>query len=764
MSERHMGLYGATSLGVGAIVGGGVLALAGVAFATAGPAAILAFGLNGGIAFLTALSFARLARRFPESGGIYTYAKKVLSIEVAFIVGWVVWFASIVAGVLYALGFAAFLVEGLGRLAPALGMSADWLGHGGTQIGLSIAAVVGYSIFLVQRAAGGGNAATIGKVVVFAVLIAGGFVAWLVGSAGSPAETLGRLSPFAPEGALGLLQAMGYTFIALQGFDLIAAVGGEVRDSERTVPRAMYLSLGIALVVYIPLLVVVATVGAPPEGIQAAADAHPEELVAVAAERFMGPAGYWLVIGAGLLGMLSALHANLFGASRVAFSMARDRTLPHHVGEMRARTGTPAIAVAATGAMMMLIAVAVGNVAAAGAAASLIFLVSFAMVHWAAMLARLRSGHPRPAALPVVGAALCLGLAIFQAIAVPEAGRVVAVWLGLGAALYLTFLAPGARLADASAQARDPDLARLRGRSPLVLVPIGNPASAASLVDVATTVRAPSVGRILLLSVIPREGRPAVSLDAVVRDAKDILGESVGRGLEGSVPPETLFTIASDVWGEIARVANNRTCETVLVGLPRLSEPGVESRLEGLISRIAADVVIVRAPPRWRIAETRRVLVPVSGRRDHSELRARLLGSLSRSSEPWVTFLRTLQAGTPVDQRQRLERGIRRLARDEAAGPHEVAFEYTDEPVEPLARLGQKSDLVVMGMERRGRGEPAIGNFALEVARRTDVPLILLGRRRHAGTLAARGLAQAVSTMQRPGLGPGPRPGQGSGP
>ncbi|MXW56280.1 MAG: amino acid permease, partial [Gemmatimonadales bacterium] len=191
MSERHMGLYGATALGVGAIVGGGILALAGVAFATAGPAAMLAFGLNGGIAFLTAMSFARLARRFPESGGIYTYAKKVLSIEVAFIVGWVVWFASIVAGVLYALGFAAFTVEGLQRLAPSLGVSADWMGHGGTQIGLAIAAVLGYSLLLVQRTAGGGNAATIGKVVVFAVLIAGGFVAWLVGSAGSPAETLG---------------------------------------------------------------------------------------------------------------------------------------------------------------------------------------------------------------------------------------------------------------------------------------------------------------------------------------------------------------------------------------------------------------------------------------------------------------------------------------------------------------------------------------------------------------------------------------------
>lgn len=124
--QRHLGLFGATALGVGASVGGGILALAGVAFATTGPSAIVAFGLNGAVAFLTATSLARLARRFTDSGSFYLYARKLLSIEVAFVVGWVVWFASILAGVLYALGFAAFAPEGLGRGLETLGRSGEW--------------------------------------------------------------------------------------------------------------------------------------------------------------------------------------------------------------------------------------------------------------------------------------------------------------------------------------------------------------------------------------------------------------------------------------------------------------------------------------------------------------------------------------------------------------------------------------------------------------------------------------------------------------
>ena len=725
VQERHIGLFGATTLGVGAIVGGGILALAGVAFATAGPAAIIAFALNGGIALLTAHSFASLARRFPESGGVYTYAKKVLSIEVAFGVGWVVWFASIVAGVLYALGFSAFAAEGLGRGLPLLGLSTEWLRSPATRVLIALVAVALYAFSLIRRTSSGKDAATIGKVVVFLVLLAGGAIAWL---RGDPSELMGRLSPFSPSGSLGVLQAMGYTFIALQGFDLIAAVGGEVREPGDTIPRAMYLSLGIALAIYIPFLFLLETVGAEPGvAISATAAANPEGFVAEAAERFIGRTGYWLVIGAGVLSMLSALRANMLGASRVAYAMARDRTLPRRIGEIRGSSGSPAIAVGLTSIMVAGIAVAVANVAAAGAASSLIFLLAFAIVHGAAILASHRSADGASILPPVVGLALCVGLAGFQAFAVPEAGGVIGWWLLIGGILYLTIFAPGARLADASAEARDPDLARLRGRSPLVLVPIANPDSAASLVDVASTLRTPGTGRVLLLSVIKPASESGTGPRQMV--APEVLGESIERSFARGLTAESLFTIANEPWREIARVADVHDCETVLLGLPDLDSDTIGRRLEELLGRLDVDTVILRAPRRWSLEEARRVLVPIAGGRDQSHLRARLLSSLARTGDRSITFFHTIPSSASAEFAAKAERELQSLARDESAGVYDIAVERSDDPAEAILRRLETSDLLVMGTQRRDRAGPQLGTIPIAIARRSQTPLILINRR-----------------------------------
>ena len=389
--QRTMGLFAATGVGVGAIVGGGVLALAGVAFATTGPSAIIAFALNGVIAMLTALSFAALASRFPESGGTYTYARKVLTVEAAFAVGWVVWFASVVAAVLYALGFAVFLVPVLDQVILAAGGTPpEWLDARFAMLVYALAAVAFYTWKLMRSNAGGGQWETAGKLIMFAIVIAGGIWVLLVHPPGLE-ELTARFRPFMAQGGQGLVQAMGYTFIALQGFDLIAAVGGEVKRPERNIPRAMILSLTAALVIYIPLLFLIVAVGTPGQTVSDAAAADPEILIAVAARNFLGPTGYWLVVVAGLLSMLSALQANLLAASRFARTMAGDRTLPRRFDRLSPGTGTPIPAIQLTAATVAIVLVAVPNVAAAGAMASLIFLTSFALAHGIAYLARKRA-------------------------------------------------------------------------------------------------------------------------------------------------------------------------------------------------------------------------------------------------------------------------------------------------------------------------------------------------------------------------------------
>ena len=102
-----------------------------------------AFALNGVIAVMTALSFAELASKFPESGGTYAFSRRVLPIEAAAAVGWVVWFASIVAAVLYAIGFAFFFTVMIGDLwRVASGDAPDWIVSERAVTGVAVATTV----------------------------------------------------------------------------------------------------------------------------------------------------------------------------------------------------------------------------------------------------------------------------------------------------------------------------------------------------------------------------------------------------------------------------------------------------------------------------------------------------------------------------------------------------------------------------------------------------------------------------------------------
>ncbi len=731
--QRHISLFGATSVGVGAIVGGGILALSGVAFAATGPSAMLAFALNGVIALLTAMSFAEMSSKFPQSGGTYTFAKKVLSVESAFAVGWVVWFASIVAAVLYAIGFGAFAAAAATQLYAVRAVDVPpWLVHAWTPKVLALAAMLFFTFGLLRRSAGGGQFTNVAKVIVFAIVIAGGL--WAI-TRRAPTDWTAGLRPFFAEGGVGLLRAMGFSFIALQGFDLIAAVAGEVRSPERNLPRAMFYSLGIALVIYLPLLFIIATVGMNPgESVAEAGKANPETIVAIAAQNFLGPFGYWLVMAAGILSMLSALQANLFAASRVAMVMARDRSLPRRLAVLHPTRQIPTTAVIVTSTIVAITIAVLPGVAAAGAASSLIFLVTFAIVHWIAVLVRQRSiDRPPPFRsplfpfVPVVGGLACTGLAAFQGVAVPSAGTIAITWLGVGGILFLVLFARRARVVDASVAALDPEVLQLRGKRPLALVPVANPENAESMVEVANALIPHGVGRVVLLTVIaaPEDWSPEHD-PKPLEYAQSVLAKAITISAEKGFYPETLTTVAPRPWEEIARVAKVHACESLLLGLSKLSDDAIASPLEKLISAIDSDIVVQRSRPGWRLSEARRILVPVGGRGGHDQLLARLLGSLGRGGEREVTFLRVLPSNATLREQAAVKRELHHFAYDQSIPNAEVVVVASTSPVDEVAKRADSSDLVILGVQRLGRRQKLLGKFSQEIARATECPILMI--------------------------------------
>jgi amino acid transporter len=734
--KRTIGFWSATGIGVGAIVGGGILALAGIAFSVAGPSAIIAFALNGCIAFITAVSYAEMSKTFSESGGAYTFTKKIFSVRSAFAIGWILWFASIMAGVLYALGFAFYGISAFQSIWQIFsGNIPSWISGRPMIIILSLGATSFYTIKLSHKSGTGSQWETVGKVIVFCLLIMGGL--WLLPR--QPSDIFYKtLSPFWAGGILGIFQAMGYTFITLQGFDLIAAVAGEVQNPEKNIPLSMFISLGIAIIIYLPFLFIIATIGVPTgQNIASLSLIYTETVVAVAVRNYLGPVGYWLIIIAALLSMLSALYANILSSSRIALAMSQDRTLPRFLGTVNKDSGIPIRAIYASGFIIILSIIVIPDLPTAGAAASLVFLISFALVHVTNILARLRGGLEKAIfhkskfpVIPILGIIFCGSLIIFQGISVPAASKTVSIWLVIGFILYFTILSGRAEVVDALTEARDPGLVKMRGQSPLVLIPMANPSRAKAMVEVANALSPPNVGRALLLFIV--SGGIDWNLDSPppqLLGTQEVLNEALIASYRSDLSPEALVTVAPDPWSEIIRVARIHRCKSLLIGIGDLVYNKINPYLNEIMSNVDCDTVFLKSPPDWQLSKAKRILVPVGGKGAHDELRARLLGSLCRSSEREVTFLQIVPSKTPKGDLKWIHYKLSRFAGDEVPIEPNVVVIRKNNVIDGVKEYAAQNDLVILGIQRIGRRKKVFSDVAMEIARATPGATILISRR-----------------------------------
>nr|WP_276298095.1 APC family permease [Halomicroarcula sp. ZS-22-S1] len=448
--EADLGLLDATMIGMGAMIGAGIFVLTGLAAEIAGPAAILVFALNGVVTAFTGLSYAELAASIPKSGGGYAFVREVFADLPSYLMGWMLWFAYMIAGALYALGFAPNFLELLhvyGIVPPPEAVGAISLPVVDAALPatflLAFLAVLGLVSLNAVSTAASGSLETVFTIVKVSILVV--FVAF---GATAPMFSTAEFQPLFPAegGALAILPAMGLTFIAFEGYDLITTVTEEVENPRENIPKAIFVSLAATVVVYLAVVTVaVGTLGA--QGLAEAGEAG----IAQAATSFM-PTGLPIIQNGGAIivfgavfSTLTALNAVVIASSRVAFSMGREGQLLPSFGQIHHRYGTPFVAIVASAVVML------GSVVlptqSAGNMSSLFFLLSFIVVNGSVIkLRRERPDMNRPyempfyPAPPVIGIVLNLVLTLvlveFLVRTDPLALALSAAWIGLGVVTY----------------------------------------------------------------------------------------------------------------------------------------------------------------------------------------------------------------------------------------------------------------------------------------------------------------------------------------
>ena len=334
--KRQLGLWMATALVVGNMVGSGIFLLPASMAGEAGPVSVVAMALTGIGAMMLALVFATLGRAYPATGGPYAYTRKAFGDFAGFLTAWGYWIAAWVGNAAIAIAFVGYLgvywgkVESSSLTAMLVAVGLIWL--------LTLVNVLG------ARESGWVQlVTTILKFVPLAVIgIVGLF--WMTGD---------NLTPFAPEsgGDWHINAAATLALWAFIGLESATIPAAEVKDAERTIPRATILGTALSTVLYIVALVSIMGILSR-EALAESGSPFADAADAMWGGTFLGMSwGKWIALVA-MISTFGALNGWILLQGRVPLAAARDGLFPKQFARVSGKRGTPVVAIVVSSALL----------------------------------------------------------------------------------------------------------------------------------------------------------------------------------------------------------------------------------------------------------------------------------------------------------------------------------------------------------------------------------------------------------------------------
>ena len=322
--ERSLSLWQITLMSVGIILGAGIYVVIGEAAGLSGNTLWASFIIAALVATFTGFSYAELSSRFPSAAAEYTYVEESFGYRLAWVTGWLIIAGSVIGGATVALGFSRYFAALFST--PVLPVAFITL------------AVIGVVLFA-------GVQETASLTILFTIIEAAGLLIIMV--IGLPAVGSVDYLEMA-NGLKGIIEAGVLIFFGYIGFEGITRLAGETKNPEKTIPKAILVSIAVTTVFYI--LVGIAAVSVVPWQELATAEAP----LALVAENVFGSNSFIILSVIALFSTFNTALVMLLSGSRLVYGIAKESGLPKMFAKVSTKTKTPWMAIIAVVLASML--------------------------------------------------------------------------------------------------------------------------------------------------------------------------------------------------------------------------------------------------------------------------------------------------------------------------------------------------------------------------------------------------------------------------
>ncbi len=611
--SRELSLFHLIMMGVGMMIGAGVFIGIGKNIPIVGPGGlIVTFALNTILALCTAMSYAELSSAIPKAGGAYNYTRIAFGRGPSFVGGWMEWFASSVAGSMYAIVFSEYTVG----YFKALGLL-NWIPEGlfGYFERFVAAVIIIFFIYINYR--GASETGKLGAVITLGQCLFLLFIGLTgVYVATTDPQRLTNFSPFIASGWEKILISMGFLYVAFEGYEVIAQAGEEAINPRQNLPKAMIYSVIIVGVIY--ALVSFAAVIAVKQG-SPGVDTEPWIWIgnqkngfgAAITRLFPWEAmGSFLATLAVIFASTSALNATIYSATRASYALGRDRMLPKVFAAISKKRRTPHTALFFTAIVILLNAVLLPTEGVA-ASASIMFLFLFLIVNLCAIKIRLNMGNelrygylmPLFPLFPLIAIILQPILA-FELRQISYISWIVAgLWIGLGILIYVFYsrfrVTP---TEDEILVLEEREEVPAAGTEYQVIIPIANPKNALSIVRTTIKLCSGRESQIKLLHMVPVPDQLSLydakkqSIEEHLLEGKEALVEAM-LYLLPRFPITTTIRHCRNIGRGIISAAREKKTDLIIMGWHGKKtdlKHSMGSILDYVISRSPCDIIILK--------------------------------------------------------------------------------------------------------------------------------------------------------------------------